>query len=350
MNDEEDPSTSREIIVESSRAVARAESDSRGLSRPSLPKTRKLAEPRDIIAVDLEERMDEAAAVEAADPRTDNLWLKAVRSGIVGVTAALAWWLLPHESPPRPPIKLPESLQAEIDSTSPAQAAAENQAIKVFTEDGPEDSLDDLRACLTPGPASHRAWRTFLTALAQRGHDDELLTQARAYADKFPDRLEAAHFMTEAMLRQDIDAHRKGFFNTVTADFKAELQSTQKQLSHAIALLGDHENDWPYKARIAWQDALLVDSALLSQKQWRCEETPFEHEHRDNALAALERIASKDARNVLQLKRDIYAGIRATWPRLTWQTRINGETCSKGDVGKFIEALDDKLKASQHGE
>lgn len=348
MNDAEDPSTSREIIVESSRAVARAESGSRGLSRPPIPKTIKLSGPREIIAVDLEEGMDEAAAVEAADPRSDNLSLKAIRSLIVGCTLATAWWLLPNESPPRPPIKLPEALQSEI-SVSPEQAAVEATATAIFTKDGPEAAIAVLEKCVTPGPATHRAWRTFLTALEQRDHDDELLTRARAYAEKYPDRLEAAHFMAESLLRQDMEDHRKGILRSVSSEFKEDLESAQQQLSQALDLLEDHKSDWSDSARRAWHDALLLDSARLYQKQWRCEGSPFEHDLRDQAIAALERMHQKGARNAMELKRDIYDEILRRWWYQT-ETTINGTKYSKIGLIGMIAIIDGDLKKPDTGE
>ncbi len=350
MKDADDLNAGREIIVESSKAVARAETDSRGLSRPPIPKTIKLSDPHEIIAVDLSEGMDEAAAVEAADPRSDNLWLKAIRSLIVGCTLATAWWLLPHESPPRPPTPLPEALQSEI-SVSPEQAAVEATATAIFTKDGPEAAIAALEKCVTPGPATHRAWRTFLTALEQRDHDDELLTQARAYAEKYPDRLEAAHFVAEALLRQDMDDHREGFLRRhVSSEFKDELESAQQQLSQALDLLYDHKSDWSSATRSEWHDALLFDSARLCRKRWRCEGSPFEHDLRDQAIAEIERMHQKDA-PALELKRDIYVRIMERWPVFFHPTTmINGKQYSKQRLRDFIAVLNDKLSTPANGD
>lgn len=348
MNDAEDSNTGREIIVESSRTVARADSDSGGLSRPPIRKTIKLSDPREIIAVDLEEGMDEAAAVEAADPRSDNLSLKAIRSLIVCSTLAVAWWLLPHESPPRPPIELPEALQSEL-SVSREQAEGEAKATAIFTKDGPEAAIPALEKCVTPGPATHRAWRTLLTALVQRDHNDELLTQARAYAEKYPDRLEAAYFVAEALLRQDIDDHREGILRSVSRDFQNDLESAQQHLSQALDLLEDHKSDWSSTARSAWHDALLFVSAKLYRKRWICEGSPFEHDLRDQAIAAIERMHQKDARNAMELKRDIYVAIKRQWPWYRKETTMNGTDYTSDGLIGAIANIDRDLKKPDHG-
>lgn len=70
----------------------------RGSSRPPLPVTRKLEVP-DIIKVDVDERMDSAAAIEAAGTSGEGMLSRTIRFAMVFASAGVAWWLLPMEAP-----------------------------------------------------------------------------------------------------------------------------------------------------------------------------------------------------------------------------------------------------------
>jgi hypothetical protein len=330
------------LAHETARGPVAVSHADRGLSRPPLPTTRSL-DQREVITVDIDERMDEAAAIEAAAPAGEPLWLKLFRTAFVGVAVYVAWLLLPPEAIPSPPIELPDPVQGERGGLSSAQLEAENKAIAAFTSDGPNAAVGLLQACIASEKPSHRVWRTYLVTLERLDRNDDLLAQSRIYATEHADRLEAAHFLGVAMNRQDIEQHRDlTTWQDVVADsFKQDLASTQTRLQQALELLGDHEDDWPDKARRAWHDTLFLDAALIFHKQWQCEETPFEHEFRDSALKSLGQVHDTTALNVIELKRDIYQRILSQWPTFRWRkTRIGRNEYSKSDVEKILRELE----------
>lgn len=352
MADERELATRQANVPAVSHDIVSASRMDRGLSRPSLPKTRRL-EQRDVIAVDIDEHMDEAAAIEAAAPAGEPLWLKLIRTLFVAATVSIAWLLLPPEATPTPPIELPDAVQGDLTVVAPEQLAAEKKAIATLAADGPHAAIDLLRACVDAGNPSHRMWRTYLVILERLDPNKGLLEQARVYAERHPDRLEAAHFLAVALARQDIDAHRDWdtWRDVVKDSFKQDLASAQSKLKQAIALLGDHKADWPDKARRAWHDTLLLDSARLFYTQWLCEEAPFEHNFCDEALNALGRLRDKTALNAIELKRDIYKKIIERWPwRRFGKAKINGKGFSRGDLQKLVADLETTSNKAPEGE
>lgn len=337
----------REMIVAESRAAAPVAVGERGLSRPPLPRTRSLESRSELVAVDVDERMDRDAAIEAAAPPTENLWQKGLRTAIVVTTAAVAWWLLPHDPAPRPPIALPDALQGDVAAT-PEDLAAENLAIEALRKEGPHAAIAPLQARIDSGRATHRTWRTYLTILEQLDRDAEFLARARAYAAAHPDRLEAAHFVARALVRQNVDAHRGGVLGYVSDAFKADLRAAQEPLDRALELLAQHRDDWPSRTRTAWRDLLLLDAARLHHARWLCEEAPFEHEFRDLALADLDGLEAGQARNALELRLAVYRRVAAEWG-FARDTRLGGTSYSYDGLQDEIRRLEAALRERPEG-
>lgn len=336
-----------DMISGDSRAPVAVAPGERGLSRPPLPTTRSLVSRSDVIAVDVDERMDRDAAIEAAAPPTETLWQKSLRTAIVVTAGVVAWWLLPHDPAPRPPIALPDALQGDVAAAA-ADLAAENRAIEALRTAGPHAAIPLLQACIDSGRATHRAWRTYLTVLEQLDRDGEFLARARAYAAAHPDRLEAAHFVARALVRQDIDAHRGGVLGYVSDAFKAELHAAQGPLERARELLAQHRDDWPSRTRTAWRDLLLLDAARLHHAQWLCDEAPFEHEFRDRALENLGGLEVGEARNALQLRLEIYRRVAAEWGFAS-DTRLGGTSYSYDGLRDEIGRLEAALREEPEG-
>ena len=324
----------------------------RGSSRPPLPVTRKLEVP-DIIKVDVDERMDSAAAIEAAGTSGEGMLSRTIRFAMVFASAGVAWWLLPMEAPPRPPITLPESLQREEDPITPEERGLENHAVEELRSVGPHAAETPLRERIESGHASHRAWRTYLAVLERLGRTEEMLERAKEYSDRHPDRLESAHFRAAALMLQPLESQRPGGFMTtgVKREFKLELESAESQIERALVVLGEHEKDWSSSVRQEWRDVLLLDSARLFRCRWLCEDAPFEHEYRDKALERLALLQREDALNAIALRLQIYRRIREMWS--FWRpktTDIQSTPHRKEDLDRLIKVDAEKQLKGEQGE
>lgn len=343
------------LIVAERAAAAVLPAGRHSLTRPPLPVTRRL-DTRAIVAVDVDERMDEAAAIEAAAPTQESIWRKAIRALIVALTSAAAWSLLPQAPAARPPIALPAAAQRDDVVLSAEQRAREQAAVATFRDTGPNAAIDLLRRCIDPGPASHVAWGTCLTVLQRLERDDELLARARDYAALHPDRLEAAHFLADALVRQPLHSHRvrEGFIGSrVSDEFHADLAAAQDRVEQALALLEQHADDWPHRTCRDWKDCLHVDAARLSEKQWWCADAPFRHPARDRALAELDALSAPDAENALRLRLAIYRRLADSWPgyvRYTDRESIGSHTHTHDSLLAEIASLEQRLAASARGD
>lgn len=316
-----------------------------------LPPSRQL-DTAGLIAVDIDERMDPAAAAEVAEPARSDPFRQAVRLGLVAATAVGVWFLLPPDQSASPPITLPPALQADDIPLDPRRQEAEQRAIERLQTVGPQDALADLTACVEPGPASHRLWRYLLDALALLGRHDLLLSRARDYAVRFPDRLEAPHFLAVALRMQNVSAwmERDGWFGQrIRPDFVRALDDTQAALGRALRLLATHDSDWPARERGQWADVLHLDRAAILQQQWRCAGETFPDPLRDELLAELDAVAPQDASDVLQLRSEVYEQLLRTWPR-RWaadvrEARIGGRTYTRQALEQRVDALRQALAA-----
>lgn len=343
----QDESRGRRQLIGPAAATALARPAGRGLSRPALPPTRHL-EPRDLIAVDIDERMDEAAAIEAAAPAGESRWLRIVRAVFVALAGLAVWGLLPPERHTLPPIALPLPLQPDDVVLPPARREAERRAVADYEKVGPHAALDDLRSLVASGESSHAAWILLLTVLQRLDLDAELLDLAEAYGGRHPDRLEAAHFIAEGLLRQPISAHmeRDGFLgDRVSPRFRDRLDAARNRLDQALALLDGHAADWPDAGRRSWRDALLLDAAAITDMTWRCENAPFASDRVDEAVGMLGRLDARDAANAKRLRIDIYRRLREKWPWFTAKRRIGGVDYSA--TGLDVEI--DRLRAELDG-
>jgi hypothetical protein len=321
------------------------------LAVPRLPPSRQL-DAAGVIAVDIDERMDPAAAAEVADPARSDPFRQAVRLGLVAATAVGVWFLLPPDQSATPPIELPPALQADDIPLTTRQQEAERRAIELLHTVGPSEAVDDLAACVEPGPASHRLWRYLLDTLALLGRHDELLTRARDYADRFPDRLEAAHFLAVALRLQSVSSclERDGWFGErIRPDVRRSLDDAQAGLGRALKLLKAHGRDWPAGERGQWADVLRLDRAGILYQRWQCAGAAFADPLRDELLAELDGVSRQDAADVLQLRSDVYERLLRTWPR-RWasdvrEERIGTQTYTKPALQQRIDAIRQTLAA-----
>lgn len=326
-----------------------------GLTRPPLPVTRRL-DTRAIIAVDVDERMDEAAAIEAAAPAREGIWRKAVRVVLVALTGIAAWSLLPKAPAARPPIGLPAAAQADDVPLSKERRAHEAAAIAAFRDTGPHAAVEPLQACIDSGTASHSLWATFFTVLQRLEHDDELLARARQYAARHPDRLEGAHFLADALVRQPLAAHRvrDGFVGSKVSDeFQADLAAAQDRVEQALALVKQHARDWPHRTCTAWEDCLRVDAARLYEKRWLCRDAAFRDPFRDLALAELDALPTRDAADAVRLRLDIYRRLAASWPGVfayTDKEPIGSHAHTHESLMVQIATLEERLADAPDGE
>lgn len=304
-----------DIIVGGS-APPLAHASGRGLTRATLPVTRRL-EPRELIDVDIDEQMDEAAAIEAASAPRESAWAKTGRVTIVGLTGIVAWCLLPATRVARPPIELPAAVQKDDVSLTPQQRKQEEAALRAFKETGPNAAVGMLQACVESGTPSHSLWATYLAVLDRLDRNPELLHNALAYSERYPDRLEGAHFVAEGLVTQPLHSLRvrDGFLGSKVADQHVDqLVTAQERVRQALALIDQSESNWPRKICEEWRDCLRFDAARLWERRWHCRDAKFDDDFRDNALAELDALASQDAVNALGLRLAIYERLYESWP------------------------------------
>jgi len=323
------------------------------LARPSLPKSTTLSSDR-LEAVDLEEQMDPLAVSESKVDGTRSVATLAGQLIVIGIAALAIWWLLPKGLTARPPLELPEPLQAEARPIPPAQRDAENTAIALLKQAVPTQALAAFRECVDSTDAtSVNLWRYYLQTLIDLDERAELRQRAGQFATRHLDRLEGPHFQCEALRRDDIDAHRErsGTWNTVldslgdppiTPAYLAEIDRCQNTISDALNLLQHHDDDWPSSGRTAWADLLLLDRAHLHHHAWKCGGLAFADPHRERALEAIRQMSSAAGADSLALRLDIYRTCRDKWPKtLGFEAKkqiVNGSDWSKEDLQRAIDA------------
>lgn len=325
------------------RRAAEVRSVERAIARPPLPKTTALT-PARVQQIDLEERMEPLAVSESIAEGDRSPLSAAIRIALVAATAAGVWLLLPGGRAARPPIELPAALQGDQRLPN-EQRQAEEAAIAVLEKVGPHDALDDLRARVTAGGASQELWRYYLGTLAQLGEWKELSTAAAEYADANPDRLEAPHFLAEAIRltpvsdRRDPDAW---FGSAAGAAFVGRCEECLRRLDAAVSLLQRRSDDWSAAERRKWADVLHLDRAAVHRVLWQCGGDAFVDAERDRALAALDDVSNGDAENVLALRAEIYRRLVDAWPRwFGWERKgvsINGKPHDRGTLRQALES------------
>jgi hypothetical protein len=339
-----------ELIV-GSTLPSPAHPGGRSIGRSSVPVTRRL-EPREIIAVDVDEHMDQAAAIEAASATSESGWTKAFRALVVAVAGVTAWTLLPRTPAVRPPIELPPALQRDDIALTPQQREQEKMALAAFRDTGPNAAIGLLQACIDSGTASHSLWATYLTVLHRLGRDDELLTRARAYVSCHPDRLEGAHFLAEGLVKQALSDHRvrKGFVGSKISDeHREDLAAAQARVDQSLTLLDQNSLGWSYKSCTAWRDCLHLDAARLYERRWMCRDAAFKDSYRDHALEHLDALTVKDAANATHLRLTIYERLADSWPGVfsyTSEEAIGSHSHTHASLLKSISTLKDQLSGS----
>lgn len=325
----------------------------RAIARPPLPKTTPLS-PANVRKVDLEEKMEPLAVAESIADRDRSPLAALIRVSLVAATAAAVWLLLPAGRAARPPIELPAPLQEEVRPAKDRRRG-EEAAIGVLEQVGPQDAIDDLRASANDAGASHEIRRFYLGTLVQLGEWRELVKAAADYAAAHPDRLEAAHFVAEAIRltppeeRRDAKSWFGGawFGDRASPAFIAGVEQALRRIDAAVSLLQQRDDDWPAGERRKWADVLHLDRAHLHRVLWSCRGDDFEDPDRDRALAALDDVSHADAENVLSLKAEIYATLVAKWPRFGWERRnveIDGKTYDRGTLRRELEACREGLR------
>jgi len=292
-----------------------------------------------------------------AESRADGPRTVATVAGqliVIGIAALAIWWLLPKGLTARPPLELPEPLQAEAGPILPAQRDAENTAIALLKQAVPTRALAAFRECVdSTDTTSVNLWRYYLQTLVDLDERAELRRRAGQFATRHPDRLEGPHFQCEALRRDDIDAHRErtGAWNAVlgslgeppiTPAYLAEIDRCQNTISDALNLLQHHDGDWPSSGRTAWADLLHLDRAHLHHHAWKCGGLAFADPHREEALRAIRQMSSAAGADSLALRLDIYRTCREKWPKtLGFEAKkqvVNGSDWSKDDLQRAIDA------------
>ena len=323
------------------------------LARPMLPKSTTLTTDR-LTAVDLEEQMDPLAVAESTADTTRSIVRVVGQFLVIGIAAAAIWWLLPRGISARPPLELPEPLQAEAVTIPATQRDAETAAIDLLKQAVPTRALAAFRECVdSADQASVNLWRYYLQTLVDLDERVELRDRARQFQSHHPDRLEAPHFQVSALCRDDIDAHRErtGAWNTVLQSvgtpriapaYLAEIERCQNTISDALNLLQQHDGDWSAASRTAWADLLHLDRARLHHHAWKYGGSAFADPERERALEALRQMSSTTSADALSLRLEIYRGVREGWPtRLGFgptKQLVNGLDWSKDDLQKAIDA------------
>jgi hypothetical protein len=296
--------------------------------------------------------MDQAAAIEAASATNESGWTKAFRALVVAVAGVTAWTLLPRTPAVRPPIELPPALQHDDVTLTPQQREQEQKALAVFRDTGPNAAVGLLQACIDSGAASHSLWATYLTLLHRLGRDDDLLTQARAYVSRHPDRLEAAHFLADGLVQQPLSYHRvrQGFVGSKISDeHREDLAAAHARVDQSLALLDQNSLGWSHKSCNAWRDCLHLDAARLYERRWVCRDAAFDDSYRDHALEHLDAMTVRDAANAARLRLTIYERLADSWPGLlsyTSEESIGSHSHTRASLLKSIEALKSQLSSS----
>ena len=323
------------------------------LARPSLPRSTTLTTDR-IQTVDLEEQMDPLAVAESTADVGRSVATVVGQLVVIGIAAVAIWWLLPKGIAARPPLELPEPLQAEAGEIPPGQRDAENAAIGLLKQAVPTRAVSAFRQCVDGTDAtSVNLWRYYLQTLVNLDERAELRQRARQFTTRHPDRLEGSHFQCEALCRDDIDAHREqgGAWNTVLKSvgtpriapaYLAEIEHCQNTISDALNLLQQHDGEWSASGRTAWADLLHLDRARLHHHAWKCRGLAFADPHREQALEAIRQMSSTDGADSLALRLDIYRTCRDKWPKtLGFDAKkqlVNGFDWSKDDLQRAIDA------------
>ena len=298
--------------------------------------------------------MDPLAVAESKADGTRSVAMVAGQLIVIGIAALAIWWLLPKGLTARPPLELPEPLQAEAGLIPPAQRDEENAAIALLKQAVPTRALAAFRECVDSTDAtSVNLWRYYLQTLVDLDERAELRHRARQFVTRHPDRLEGPHFQCEALRRDDIDAHRERHWawNSVlrsivsppiAPDYLAEIDRCQGTISDALNLLQQHDGDWPASGRTAWTDLLHLDRAHLHHHAWKCGGLTFGDPHREQALEAIRQMSSAAGADSLALRLDIYRTCRDKWPQtLGFEAKkqvVNGSDWSKGDLQRAIDA------------
>jgi len=315
------------------------------LARPGLPRSTPLSSER-VRAVDLDERMDPLAVSESVADGAGTLADTAWKLTVIGLAAAVIWWLLPRGTAARPPLELPAPLQAEPAPIPAPQRAAEEAAIALLKQAAPTRALAAFRQCVdADGAASVNVWRYYLQTLVDLDERAELRQRARQFLGRHPDRLEGPHFQCEAICRDDPERHRERTLpwgSRVDPPYVQELDRCQGTIDDALNLLQQHDGDWPAAARTAWTDLLQLDRARLHHHAWRCGRLAFDDPHREQALAALRTLSSPATADALALRRDIYRACRDAWPKtLGFEAKkqvVNGMEWTKDDLVRALAA------------
>jgi hypothetical protein len=348
-------------LIPISTGLARSAADVRdpvlspagSLARPSLPQSTALSSDR-IQAVDLEEQMDPLAVAESMADGRQSVATVIGQLIVIALAVAAIWWLLPTGIAARPPLELPEPLQAEAGPIPPAQRDAENAAIALLKQAVPTRALDAFRHCVDSTDAtSVNLWRYYLQTLVDLDERAELRNRATQFALRHPDRLEAPHFQCEALSRDDVNAHREqgGAWNTVlnsvggsrvSPAYLAEIDRCQNTISDALNLLQQHDGDWSSAGRTAWADLLHLDRGRLHHHAWRCGGLAFSDPHREQALESLRQMSAATSADSLALRLDIYRTCRDKWPTILGfdakKQVVNGFDWSKDDLQRAIDA------------
>jgi len=348
-------------LIPISTGLARSPADARdpfpspagSLTRPSLPQSTALS-PAGILAVDLEEQMDPLAVAESMADGRQSVATVIGQLIVIGLAVATIWWLLPTGIAARPPLELLEPLQAEAGLIPPTQRDAENAAIALLKQAVPTRALDAFLQCVDSTDAtSVNLWRYYLQTLVDLDERAELRHRAMQFARRHPDRLEAPHFQSEALRRDDVNAHREkgGAWNSVlnsvggsriSSDYLAEIDRCQNTISDALNLLQQHDGDWSSAGRTAWADLLHLDRGRLHHHAWKCGGLAFGDPHRELALEALRQMSAATSADSLALRLDIYRTCRDKWPTtLGFDAKkqvVNGFDWSKDDLQRAIDA------------
>jgi len=318
-----------------------------------LPKSATLTSDR-IHAVDLEEQMDPLAVAESTSDTDRSVARMVGQLLVIGIAAAAIWWLLPKGISARPPLELPEPLQAEAFTIPPAQRVAETAAIDLLKQAAPTRALAAFRQCVDSNDqTSVNLWRYYLQTLLDLDERAELRERAQQFLSRHPDRLEAPHFQANAICRDDIESHRDrdGAWSTVLNSvgspriapaYVAEIERCQNTINDALNLLQQNDRNWSAASRTAWADLLHLDRARLHHHAWKCGGLAFADPHREQALEALRQMSSTTSADALSLRLELYRGVRDGWPtRLGFGPQkqfVNGFDWSKDDLQRAIDA------------
>lgn len=323
------------------------------LARPSLPRSTALSASR-LRGVDLDEQMDPLAVLESTADVTQSYAATLSQLVVIGIASAAIWWLLPRGVTARPPLELPEPLQAETAPLSPARRTAENTAIGLLKQALPTQALAAFRQLVeSPDGASVNLWRYYLQTLVDLDERAELRQRAKEFLSRHPDRLEAAHFLAEAIRRDDPQRNRsrvegwKEVWSSmgapqVSPETLAEIDRCQGTIDDALGLLQQHDGDWSMAGRIAWADLLHLDRARLHASAWQHGGQAFADPRRELALDALRQMSSTTTADALSLRLDIFRACRDSWPaRLPFGSKkqlVNGFDWTKEDLQRAIDA------------